>query len=244
MSFFRVTWKGAKCFCSPGYQPNGLHCIDTDECNIDGSCDQKCKNTDGSYLCSCEKGYKLLPPSTCKAINEPTGEPATLLISTAETIQHVALNGGTITKHSALDSYAIDFDHRGESLCWITRGYTQHGSTNGAGAYCASIHFDKGWKLATPDLVAYSSVDRIVRDWASGNWYFVDESRGSVFLCKGEERLMPMSSGEQGGGGDNKLHCILVFTTKWSKPKGLALDPEAGTLTDFQNHICYVENKS
>ena len=32
---------------------------DIDECSESGVCDQICTNTDGSYSCSCKKGYQL-----------------------------------------------------------------------------------------------------------------------------------------------------------------------------------------
>lgn len=37
-----------------------FHCIDLNECSIGTSgCSQLCSNTNGSYLCSCNTGYKL-----------------------------------------------------------------------------------------------------------------------------------------------------------------------------------------
>ena len=33
---------------------------DVDECEVNnGGCDHKCTNTDGSFLCKCNKGYRL-----------------------------------------------------------------------------------------------------------------------------------------------------------------------------------------
>lgn len=44
---------------------------DIDECRIsNGSCDQICRNTVGSFECSCRKGYKLLTNErTCQGRN-------------------------------------------------------------------------------------------------------------------------------------------------------------------------------
>lgn len=46
-----------------------LICVtDVNECSEELSgCDQQCLNTDGSYICSCDTGYTLLPDSkTCQ----------------------------------------------------------------------------------------------------------------------------------------------------------------------------------
>ena len=38
----------------------GLHNIDIDECELlNGGCEQKCLNADGTFLCQCYDGYNL-----------------------------------------------------------------------------------------------------------------------------------------------------------------------------------------
>lgn len=47
------------CKCPPGFEGNGFHCIDVDECKEKIACqcpECKCKNTWGSYECSCSNG--------------------------------------------------------------------------------------------------------------------------------------------------------------------------------------------
>ena len=40
---------------------------DIDECDEgNGGCDHKCNNTDGSFLCTCKKGYYLDTRTKCK----------------------------------------------------------------------------------------------------------------------------------------------------------------------------------
>ena len=46
-----------------------LLCIDINECNEGSKCDQLCTNTNGSYYCSCNKGYRLLNDGkSCKGM--------------------------------------------------------------------------------------------------------------------------------------------------------------------------------
>ncbi|XP_073237862.1 ZP domain-containing protein-like [Porites lutea] len=60
---------GYKCTCSPGYE--GVNCDDdVDECAEDnGGCSHKCKNTKGSFVCSCPDPELNLAPNrrTCVA---------------------------------------------------------------------------------------------------------------------------------------------------------------------------------
>jgi hypothetical protein len=49
------------CECNAGYEGDGYHCTDIDECAIGTSvCDMNatCTNTPGSYFCTCNEGYE------------------------------------------------------------------------------------------------------------------------------------------------------------------------------------------
>ena len=51
--------------------PNGK-CMDLDECLEYGKCSQICKNTQGSYECSCLTGYHMNDlTQECEAFNDP-----------------------------------------------------------------------------------------------------------------------------------------------------------------------------
>ena len=53
---------------------------DIDECKTSNPCQQNCKNTEGSYQCSCQAGYKTDPKdpkkclATCKKYGCVNGE--------------------------------------------------------------------------------------------------------------------------------------------------------------------------
>ncbi len=56
------------CYCPDGYiadeRGDGTFCLDIDECSS-FHCDQGCKNTYGSYVCSCSPGYTLVGQFRC-----------------------------------------------------------------------------------------------------------------------------------------------------------------------------------
>ncbi|KAK4306549.1 hypothetical protein Pmani_021642 [Petrolisthes manimaculis] len=57
----RASLVGGQCYCPPGKQVSNdtRTCIDKNECEEWGHCDQHCVNTDGSYKCMCTVGFML-----------------------------------------------------------------------------------------------------------------------------------------------------------------------------------------
>ncbi|XP_053385857.1 low-density lipoprotein receptor-related protein 2-like [Mercenaria mercenaria] len=59
------------CICKRGYmvdENDTSKCVDYNECEEFGVCDQKCVNTPGSYRCLCAEGYTLEDKGTCRSI--------------------------------------------------------------------------------------------------------------------------------------------------------------------------------
>lgn len=63
-----LTPTGPKCYCPEGRKANGSQCVDADECELDGTCSQICRNTDGSFECACVSGY-IRNGTDCLAVN-------------------------------------------------------------------------------------------------------------------------------------------------------------------------------
>lgn len=57
------------CFCPKGFVLNDKFCEDINECKMDG-CDQECKNTFGSFVCSCREGFVLKAQVNCVKASE------------------------------------------------------------------------------------------------------------------------------------------------------------------------------
>ncbi|GAB0096088.1 protein kinase C-binding protein NELL2-like isoform X1 [Sergentomyia squamirostris] len=65
------------CTCRPGFQGDGFHCEDIDECAQQGGLtgnhchlNTRCVNTSGSYVCECLPGYRRLDKFNCVEIDE------------------------------------------------------------------------------------------------------------------------------------------------------------------------------
>ncbi|KAG7509483.1 thrombomodulin-like [Solea senegalensis] len=81
-----------QCYCPDGYiaeeRGNQTFCLDIDECDF-FYCDQNCKNTFGGYVCSCNRGYRLVGEYRCEIIegyvdtSTPPPPPTTTTTTTA-----------------------------------------------------------------------------------------------------------------------------------------------------------------
>ena len=59
-----VLLEGEVCSCDVGFSlaENNASCLDVNECNATlAICDQLCNNTNGSFMCDCNEGYRLGP---------------------------------------------------------------------------------------------------------------------------------------------------------------------------------------
>ncbi|XP_062437683.1 hemicentin-1 [Rhea pennata] len=68
---FSRTRRNIRETCPEGYEARNARCVDIDECENRDTCQHECKNTLGSYQCTCPPGYRLTPNGkTCQDIDE------------------------------------------------------------------------------------------------------------------------------------------------------------------------------
>uniref|UniRef100_T1GSU7 EGF-like domain-containing protein n=1 Tax=Megaselia scalaris TaxID=36166 RepID=T1GSU7_MEGSC len=126
---------------------NVTQCQDFDECSINAICDQKCKNTPGSYECSCVKGYSK-SGNRCIAINVPAGENATLVFITQNNMQRTSLNGQAYEIQSNNKMSILDVWHRNRTVCGLT-------TTTPPQFQCQKIdNFDQKWQINLPPILS------------------------------------------------------------------------------------------
>ncbi|XP_033008803.1 signal peptide, CUB and EGF-like domain-containing protein 2 isoform X3 [Lacerta agilis] len=114
--------------------------MDIDECQAsNGGCDHFCRNTVGSFDCSCKKGFKLLTDEkSCQDIDECTFE---------RTCDHICINHPGTFECTCNKGYTLyGFTHCGDvNECSINNGGCQHTCVNTLGDY--ECHCDAGHKL-------------------------------------------------------------------------------------------------
>ncbi len=143
-------------------------------------------------------------------------EAASLLFANAVDVRHVRLDSLTGSASTTMqvvktrETLALDFVHRNRTVCWIVHNNTQNFMECGNVDKIQNDH----WIMPEPDMYSLKSVHQIAVDWASLNWYFLDDTLEIVLLCalKNQEKFL----------------CKMILSARLNKPRGIALDPEAG----------------
>ncbi|XP_059161297.1 uncharacterized protein LOC131944591 [Physella acuta] len=116
--------------CPVGFVDMRMKCVDIDECNDTLSCDQLCTNTEGSYTCGCQSGYRLdhIDKKTCLEINEceeRTSNCQHKCINTKGSYSCSCLAGYTLEADGftcTIDAQLKDVCSQCQQVCSITNG--------------------------------------------------------------------------------------------------------------------------
>ncbi|XP_043483348.1 low-density lipoprotein receptor-related protein 4 isoform X2 [Leptopilina heterotoma] len=191
------------CACEPGFilGANNLTCYDINECEFekDPVCSQVCKNTIGSFVCSCLPGYVLRPDlRTCKAL----GANPTLLFANRVDIRQVSMTGPKYTSvlkglHNAI---ALDYHYKRSTIYWsdVSMDVIQKVFVNGTG---------------TEDVVRWGlqSTGGIAIDWIHDLLFWTDS---------GTRRVEVITL-------DTKVRHVLI-SNDIEKPRAIAVHPNFG----------------
>nr|XP_032807603.1 low-density lipoprotein receptor-related protein 2-like isoform X3 [Petromyzon marinus] len=220
-----LTGGGFICSCRPGYTTSASNkndCEDVDECNAFGSCAQLCRNSKGSFECSCTDGYRLVGHGT-QARCAAHGEAPLLLLPDGAGIRSYNLSSGTfrdlVSRRDGVQAldYDWDLDGTGASMLYwtelgagdgapgsIKRAFVPAGATGGALGPAVATELETG-AIVQPGGIAV--------DWVGRLLYWTDEGAGRVEVALLDGRYRTQ-----------------IVSTNLQQPSALALNPVLGLI--------------
>ena len=186
----------------PGCCPAGLQradgiCVDVNECTRHGPlvCSQHCKNTRGSFQCSCDEGYSLQKnpadgrATICKANTSP-GEPLFLfsvdnvILKTTgfQTFEMFRMDGVENSYHM----YDFDYDYRNNLMFWCAGDELEYESALHKNLWKARIMENN---LVEAEVIA-PRVDCVSLsvDWVNHKVYWVTKETGQLVVSSYDGR--------------------------------------------------------
>uniref|UniRef100_A0A4W4GV52 Low-density lipoprotein receptor-related protein 2 n=1 Tax=Electrophorus electricus TaxID=8005 RepID=A0A4W4GV52_ELEEL len=199
--------EGGTCSCLPGYvvsSNNSRSCIDYNDCQVWGVCDQLCEDRIGSHHCSCHEGYVLEQQRYCRA-NASSGA-ASLLFSNGRDLLAADIHGQSYRTliHSQNRGVAVgvDFHYQLQRVFWTDTIQNKVFSVDMDGSHL--------------QVILNVSVDYPVNlavDWINNKLYVVEGSVNRIDMVDLD--------------GNNR---ITLIAENLGNPRGLALDPTVGYL--------------
>lgn len=211
------------CHCKDGYKLEKGQCVDINECETAGICDQICLNIPGSYRCACHAGYKLsfgesktsvsTVPSRCRAIG---GDPLVLLTNRHTIRQFDLVNKMHYPVSSKPGSaVAMDFHITNGTLIWSdvqTKRILKCTIGNTTDSFLGTESCDQkhetileGDKIHTPDGLAV--------DWVHDLLFWTDGGLDQI-------NVLDMKTGKQ----------RVLYSNDLEEPRAIAVDPEVGLI--------------
>ena len=185
--------------------------VDINECDIPGTCSQKCENTKGSYKCSCHEGYYMDPAlQTCKALSD---EEPRLLFANRHDLREIGLE----TKHyrelvnGLRSAIALDFDYAAKKLYWSDVAFEQIMSTdlNGEERQLLKDMKEEKWQAVVHEQI--NTPDGLAVDWIHKNLYWTDTGSNII-------EVMSLSTS----------HRRTLIQTDLDEPRAIVVDPREG----------------
>ncbi|CCD70327.1 EGF-like domain-containing protein [Caenorhabditis elegans] len=211
------------CHCKDGYKLENGQCIDINECEIAGVCDQICLNIPGSYRCACHAGYQISFGDTkigsgriankCRAMG---GDPLVLLTNRHTIRQFDLVNKMHFPVSSSPGSaVAMDFHILNGTLIWsdvLSKQILKCSIGNVSNAFLGTDMCDKkheivltGDKIHTPDGLAV--------DWVHDLLFWTDGGLDQI-------NVLDMKNGKQ----------RVLYSSDLEEPRAIAVDPEVGLI--------------
>uniref|UniRef100_A0A0K0E677 EGF-like domain-containing protein n=1 Tax=Strongyloides stercoralis TaxID=6248 RepID=A0A0K0E677_STRER len=219
-------FNGSICYCKKGFELQNEYCVDINECNNEGTCDQICHNTPGSYECDCYHGFQLVRfdnksiiPHKCRASGS---DPLLLLTNRASIRQY------DMTKHvvsplisSLKSAVAMDYWHKNGIVTWsdlVNEHIMSCQMDHKEPVYNISKCTDGNGTILVKNV---TNADGLAVDWVHGLLFWTDSIKKHISVVDIKT-------------GKNKI----LFNTSLDEPRAIAVDPASGLLfwTDWGKH--------
>ncbi|KAI4873047.1 hypothetical protein NFI96_006125 [Prochilodus magdalenae] len=211
--------EGGTCSCPPGYvvsSNNSRSCIDYDECQLWGVCDQLCEDRIGTHRCSCQEGYVLEQHRYCRA--NATSAPvyivsecfltgvASLLFSDGRDLRIGDIHGvGSrilVPSENRGVAVGVDFHYQLRRVFWTDTIQNKVFSVDMDGSHLQEIL-----------NVSVDYPENLAVDWVNNKLYVVEASVNRIDMVDFD--------------GNNR---VTLIAENLGNPRGLALDPTVGYL--------------
>nr|KAF6496225.1 LDL receptor related protein 2 [Rousettus aegyptiacus] len=196
---------GGACYCPPGYivnQNNTRKCVDFDDCQIWGICDQMCEDRIGHHQCHCAEGYILEHERHCKA-NTSSGE-ASVIFSHGQDLLIGDIHGRSfevlVESQNRGVAVGVDFHYHLQRVFWT--------DTVKDKVYSVGIN-----GLDTQEVlnVSIDDPENLAVDWVNNKLYVVETKVNRIDMVNLDGS-----------------HRVILITENLGHPRGIALDPTVG----------------
>nr|WBR46502.1 vitellogenin receptor [Coccinella septempunctata] len=193
---------GPQCYCPEGYHNiNEKECQDINECEIYGICDQKCRNTPGSYECLCDHKYILQEDKkTCKAV----GGEAMMVFSSKTQIRAYFLQSKIYFPVSSQLKQVVGVAYDGTHVYW-TDIFSEHESIVKS--------LEDGSERELVITAGLGCPEDLAIDTLTDNIYFTDAEYKHIGVCTSDG-----------------LHCTVLVNKDTDRPRAIVLNVEDGEM--------------
>uniref|UniRef100_A0A8C6P698 Low density lipoprotein receptor-related protein 2b n=1 Tax=Nothobranchius furzeri TaxID=105023 RepID=A0A8C6P698_NOTFU len=223
--------QGGACYCPEGFivANDSRSCVDYNDCEIWGICDQLCEDRPGTHHCSCANGYFLEQGHICKA-NVSVGLP-----------QLIFTNGGDVMMadiHGRFVRTLVPSQGRGFGVGVAYDFYSNlvfWSDTYNQKVYSANYNGENIKEVLT---TAVRNVQNLAVDWVNLKLYVLEAMVERIDMCD-------FSGGNR----------VTLIAENLESPHGLALDPTVGKIVlnggtqsphpfgmaVFENHVFFTD---